>query len=161
MESDLFRRGNAAAHGVTVLAATGDDGVTDVGLNQVTFHTRRVVDWPPGDPLVTAVGGIQLHLDAAGNRTSPDTVWNDTYNLAQNELAFGDAGPNPDASNDGVSSVFARPWYQNGVAGVVGNARGVPDITMSAACNGAIQNYQSYPATRPGRDTTWHRGSAP
>jgi hypothetical protein len=91
-----------------------------------------------------------LHLDAAGNRTSPDTVWNDTYNVAQNELAFGDAGPNPDASNGGVSSIFARPWYQNGVARVVGNARGVPDITMSAACSGAIQDYQSYPGSPAG-----------
>ena len=141
---------NAAAHGVTVLAATGDDGVTGAGLDQVTFYTHRVVSWPPSDPLVTAVGGTELHLDAAGNRTSPDTVWNDTYNVAQNELAFGDAGPNPDASNGGVSSIFARPWYQNGVAGVVGNARGVPDITMSAACDGAIQDYQSYPGSPAG-----------
>jgi subtilase family serine protease len=141
---------NAAAHDVTVLAATGDDGVTDVGLDQVTFYTHQVASWPPSDPLVTAVGGTQLHLDAAGNRTSPDTVWNDTYNVAQNELAYGDAGPNPDASNGGVSTIFARPWFQNGVARVVGNARGVPDITMSAACNGAIQNYQSYPGSPAG-----------
>jgi subtilase family serine protease len=141
---------NAAAHGVTVLAATGDSGVTDVGLDQVTYYTHRVVSWPPSDPLVTAVGGTQLHLNAAGHRTSPDTVWNDTYNVAQNELAFGDAGPNPDASNGGVSVIFARPWYQNGVARVVGNARGVPDITMSAACNGAIQNYQSFPGSPAG-----------
>jgi subtilase family serine protease len=141
---------NAAAHHVTVLAATGDDGVTDTGLNEVTFYTHRVVDWPPSDPLVTAVGGTELHLDAAGNHTSPDTVWNDTYNHAQNELAYGDAGPNPDASNGGVSVLFTRPWYQNGVASVVGNARGVPDITMSAACNGAIQNYQSYPGSPAG-----------
>jgi subtilase family serine protease len=141
---------NAAAHHVTVLAATGDSGVTDVGLDQVTFYTHRVVSWPPSDPLVTAVGGTQLHLDAAGNRTSPDTVWNDTYNRAQNELGFGDAGPNPDASNGGVSVIFARPWYQNGVARVVGNARGVPDITMSAACNGATQNYQSFPGAPAG-----------
>jgi len=111
---------NAAAHHVTVLAATGDDGVTDVGLNEVTFYTHRVVDWPPSDPLVTAVGGTELHLDAAGNHTSPDTVWNDTYNHAQNELAYGDAGPNPDASNGGVSVIFTRPSYQNGVASVVG-----------------------------------------
>ena len=141
---------NAAAHHVTVLAATGDDGVTDVGLNEVTFYTHRVVDWPPSDPLVTAVGGTELHLDAAGNHTSLDTVWNDTYNHAQNELAYGDAGPNPDASNGGVSVIFTRPSYQNGVASVVGNARGVPDITMSAACNGAIQNYQSYPGSPAG-----------
>jgi subtilase family serine protease len=44
----------------------------------------------------------------------------------------------------------ARPWYQNGVASVVGNARGVPDITMSAACNGATENYQSFPGSPAG-----------
>jgi subtilase family serine protease len=125
---------NAAAHGVTVLAATGDHGVTDVGLDQVTYYTYRVVSWPASDPLVTAVGGTQLHLGAAGNRTSPDTFWDD--------------------SNGGVSSVFARPWYQNGVANVVGSARGVPDITMSGACNGAIWTYQSFPGARAG----WHLG---
>ena len=130
---------SAAAHGVTVLAASGDAGVANVGLDGVTYYTYPVVSWPASDPLVTAVGGTRLHLGAAGNRTSPDTVWNG-------------AGPNPGASGGGVSSVFARPWYQNGVAGVVGNARGVPDITMSAACNGAIQTYQSYPGVPAG----WH-----
>jgi subtilase family serine protease len=141
---------NAAVHGVTVLAATGDSGVVDVELNEVTYYTYRVVDWPPSDPLVTAVGGTQLHLNAAGDRTSPDPVWNDTYNVAANELAFGDAGPNPLATNGGVSSVFSRPAYQNGVASVVGSARGVPDITMSGACNGAVQVYQSFPGAPAG-----------
>jgi subtilase family serine protease len=55
-----------------------------------------------------------------------------------------------DHSNGGVSSVFARPRYQDGVASVVGNARGVPDITMSGACNGAIQTYQSFPGAPAG-----------
>jgi len=123
---------NAAAHGVTVLAAAGDDGVTDVGLDGGTRYTYPVVSWPASDPLVTAVGGTQLHLDAAGRRTSPDTLWND--------------------SGGGVSSVFASPWYQDGVVGVVGTARGVPDITMSGACNGAIQTYQSFPGATAG----WH-----
>jgi subtilase family serine protease len=36
---------NAAAHGVTVLAATGDHGVTDAGLDGVTYYT------PPGGEL--------------------------------------------------------------------------------------------------------------
>jgi subtilase family serine protease len=135
---------NAAAHGVTVLAATGDSGVVDVKLNEVTYYTHRVIDWPPSDPLVTAVGGTQLHLNASGEHTSPDTVWNDTYNVAANEVAYGDAGPNPLATNGGVSSVFTRPAYQDGVASVVGNARGVPDITMSGACNGAVEVYQSF-----------------
>jgi subtilase family serine protease len=135
---------NAAAHHVTVTAATGDSGAADVGLDETTYYLHPVVGWPPSDPLVTAVGGTQLHLNAAGQRTSPDTVWNDTYNKATQEYIFGDAGPNPLAGNGGKSIFFSRPWYQDSVKNVVGNRRGLPDISMSAACNGAVDTYNSY-----------------
>jgi subtilase family serine protease len=39
---------------------------------------------------------------------------------------------------------FSRPSYQNGVRNVVGNQRGVPDISMSAACNGSVDTYGSF-----------------
>ena len=135
---------NAAAHHVTVTAATGDSGAADVGLDETTYYLHPVVGWPPSDPLVTAVGGTQLHLNATGQHTSPDTVWNDTYNKATQEYIFGDAGPNPLAGNGGKSIFFSRPWYQNGVKNVVGNSRGLPDISMSGACNGAVDTYNSY-----------------
>ncbi|HWG15260.1 MAG TPA: S53 family peptidase [Streptosporangiaceae bacterium] len=135
---------NAAAHHVTVTAATGDSGAADVGLDETTYYLHPVVGWPPSDPLVTAVGGTQLHLNAAGQHTSPDTVWNDTYNKATQEYIFGNAGPNPLAGNGGKSVFFSRPWYQDGVKNVVGNSRGLPDISMSGACNGAVDTYNSY-----------------
>ena len=40
--------------------------------------------------------------------------------------------------------MFGRPSYQNGVRGTVGGHRGVPDISMSAACTGAVNVYQSF-----------------
>jgi subtilase family serine protease len=135
---------NAAAHHVTVLAASGDAGVADVGLDQTTYYLHPVVSWPPSDPLVTAVGGTQLHLDSGGNHTSPDTVWNDTYDQATNRFVAGNNGPNPIAGGGGKSIFFARPSYQDGVKNVVGNSRGEPDISMSAACNGAVDIYQSF-----------------
>jgi subtilase family serine protease len=141
---------NAANHGVTVLASTGDTGVANYTVNGVDYYTYPVVGWPASDPLVTAVGGTQLHLDDAGNRVSPDTVWNDTYNPAVDEFVDHDTGPNPIASSGGVSSVFSRPSYQDDVANVVGNSRGLPDVAMSAACNGAIQTYDSWPGIPPG-----------
>ena len=36
------------------------------------------------------------------------------------------------------------------MASVVGNSRGVPDISMSAACNGAVDTYQSFGGQTPG-----------
>ncbi len=83
---------DADRNGVTVLAASGDSGAADVGLDQSTYYTYPVTSWPDSDPLVTGVGGTQLHLNASGARTAPDNVWNDTYSQATNEFIFGDAG---------------------------------------------------------------------
>ncbi len=135
---------DAYLHHVTVLAASGDSGAADVGLDGATYYTFPVTSWPDSDPLVTGVGGTQLHLNAAGHHTSPDTVWNDTYNVPTNEFIFGNAGPNPLAGGGGKSIFFSRPGYQDGVRHVVGGSRGVPDISMSAACNGAVDTYMSF-----------------
>jgi subtilase family serine protease len=141
---------DADRHHVTVLAASGDDGATDVGLNGQTFYTAPVTNWPASDPLVTAVGGTQLHLDANGNRLSPDTVWNDTYSKPAQQFINGDSIPSPLASGGGKSIYFSRPAYQNPVRKVVGGRRGVPDISMSASCNGAVDVYQSFGGEPPG-----------
>jgi len=143
---------DAARHGVTVLAASGDSGPADDTFNQVSYYLHPVTSWPDSDPLVTGVGGVQLHLNAAGDNVKPPTVWNDTYNVATNEFVDGDAGPNPLAGGGGRSVIFARPPYQNGVRDVVGHDRGVPDISMSAACNGAADMYQSF----PGQPAGWY-----
>jgi len=119
---------DAAVHGVTVLAAAGDNGATDQESDGVTLYPYRVNSWPSSDPLVTSVGGSMLNLDQAGNKITSDTVWND---------GFG-------AGGGGVSAVFSRPLYQIGVAGVVGHSRGTPDISMSAAVNGGCWVYLSF-----------------
>jgi subtilase family serine protease len=126
---------NAQANAVSVLTASGDAGATgaktlDSQGFAKTFFLNREVNWPASDPLVTAIGGTQLHLSASGAHTSPDSVWNDTALLKS-----------PAASTGGKSTVFARPVYQDGVAGLTGSARGVPDISMSAAVNGSALVY--------------------
>src|ERR1700761_4507521 len=143
---------NAELHHVTVVSASGDAGAADVGLDQSTYYLHPVTSWPASDPLVTAVGGTQLHLNAAGGRTGPDTVWNDTYNRNVSEYLDGNAGPNPLARGGGKSIYFGRPAYQDGVSNVVGDHRGVPDISMSAACDGAVDVYSSF----PGQPAGWY-----
>ena len=127
---------NAQKHGVTVLASSGDAGATDAELDGTTLYPYRVNSWPSSDPLVTSLGGTQLHLDDAGNRLSPDVVWNDGYG----------------AGGGGLSAVFSRPLYQIGVTGVVDHKRGTPDISMSAAVNGGAWVYYSFQPTTVG----WH-----
>ncbi len=135
---------DAARHGVTVLTASGDSGAADVRFNEVTYYLHPVTSWPDSDPLVTGVGGTQLHLNVAGDNVAPPTVWNDTFGAATNEFAVGNSGPNPLAGGGGRSVVFARPRFQSGVRDIVGSRRGVPDISMSGACNGAADMYQSF-----------------
>jgi subtilase family serine protease len=119
---------DAALHGVTVVAGSGDDGATNAESDGSTLYPMPVTSWPSTDPLVTSVGGTMLNLDNSGNRLSPDTVWND---------GFG-------AGGGGESGVFGRPLFQLGVARVVGGHRGVPDISMTAAVNGACWIYLSF-----------------
>jgi subtilase family serine protease len=120
---------DALAHRVTVLASSGDDGATDAESDGSTLFPMPVNSWPSSDPLVTSVGGSMLNLDNTGSRLSPDVVWNDR---------FGAAG-------GGKSAVFAAPLFQLGVRGVVGRQRGTPDISMSAAVNGAAWIYFTFP----------------
>jgi subtilase family serine protease len=123
---------DAVRHRVTVLGASGDGGVSDYELNLTDFYPFKVNSWPSSDPLVTSVGGTQLHLNQEGDRLAPDNVWNDT-------TLFG----SPAAGGGGVSAVFSRPSYQNGVANVTGPARGTPDVAMSAAVDGGALVYDS------------------
>jgi subtilase family serine protease len=135
---------DAAAKGVTVLASSGDSGAADVDAGESDYYLHPVTSWPDSDPLVTGVGGTQLHLTSTGKKTVADTVWNDTYDDNTQEYIFGTPPPNPLATGGGKSVIFSRPAYQNSVKTVVGAQRGVPDISMSGACNGAVNTYQSF-----------------
>jgi len=128
---------DAASRKVTVLAASGDAGATDYKSDQVSYYTSRVTSWPDSDPLVTAIGGTQLKQTAGGYRS---VAWNDTYDRAWQGSAY----PSPVASGGGKSAFFTRPAYQSSVKAVTGTRRGVPDISMSAACDGAVSIYSSF-----------------
>jgi subtilase family serine protease len=132
--------------GPTVLAASGDSGVADVKLNGSTYYTHRVTSWPDSDPLVTGVGGTELV--AGKGDTFRSVAWNDTYN---SHLG---GGTDPYASGGGLSVLFSRPSYQNGVKNLVGNARGVPDVSMSGACTSPVFTYQSFP--QEGTPAGWY-----
>jgi len=123
--------------GPTVLAASGDSGAADVGLDETTYYTHPVTSWPDSDPLVTGVGGTELVAGKGNTYTS--VAWNDTYN---SHLG---GGTDPLATGGGLSVLFSRPFYQNGVKNVVGSARGVPDVSMNGACSSPVFTYQSFP----------------
>ena len=105
---------SAAALGITITVAAGDNGSTDGG-------TGNNVDFPASSPHVLACGGTKL--DANGATIVSEVVWNE---LANNEGATG----------GGVSNVFALPSWQTKVqvpaAMTSTGGRGVPDVAGDA-----------------------------
>jgi kumamolisin len=105
---------DAATMGITVLAASGDDGADD-GTSSPT------VDFPASSPYVIGCGGTQLSI--SGTSIGSEQAWNE---LASSEGATG----------GGVSEVFALPTYQQGAkvpAAPNGfGGRGVPDVAGDA-----------------------------
>lgn len=106
----------AAALGVTIIVACGDNGSTD-GVSDSSNH----VDFPASSPHVLACGGTKLL--GSGSTITSEVVWNE---LAANEGATG----------GGVSTIFPLPIWQNGVGvppapGNVGG-RGLPDVSGDA-----------------------------
>jgi subtilase family serine protease len=134
----------AARRGVTVLAASGDSGAADVRYDGYTYFLHPVTSWPDSDPLVTGVGGVQLHLNAAGADVARPTVWNDSFSTPTLTYITGSGQDSPLASGGGTSVIFRRPAYQDAVAAAVGSRRGVPDISMSGACSAGADMYQSF-----------------
>ena len=124
---------NARAHGVTLVAASGDTGPTGLKLDLSSLYQHQVNAWPSSDPLVTSVGGTDLALDATGARTRPDRVWNDGVG----------------ASGGGPSHVFARPAFQTGVLPSAGNHRLTPDVSMSAAVLDGVLIRQTFAPSWP------------
>jgi subtilase family serine protease len=122
---------NANRHDVTVLASSGDTGAAGLELDGSCCFPSRAIIWPASDPLVSAVGGTFMNLDDSGNHLSPDVAAND--------------GPNGIATGGGLSTVFDRPNFQGRVLNVVDDHRGMPDISMSGACDGLAVVYWSFP----------------
>ena len=118
----------AAAQGQTFFAASGDFGPYDCNqvpnTNCTTAPQCLAVDFPASDPLVTAVGGTTLNLNA-----------NNTY---QSEAAWfnGTSGWGaPEGSGGGLSTFFARPAWQTGPGVINGSSSGgrqVPDVALDA-----------------------------
>ena len=97
----------AAARHVTVIAASGDQGVLGNGSSTPV----KEVILPASDPLVLGVGGTSLTANPVTGAYISETVWD-----------------NPSSgSGGGFSHLFARPAYQDGVPGI-GATRGVPDV---------------------------------
>ena len=120
---------DAAALGITVCVAAGDNGSTD-GVSDGQQH----VDFPASSPYALGCGGTKLLADPATGTVTSEVVWNE---LSAKEGAGG----------GGVSDQFALPSWQAdaGVparaAGGSAGGRGVPDVAGNADPTTGYQIY--------------------
>lgn len=86
-------------------------------------------EYPSVSPNVVAVGATQINRDSVGNYT--------------NQTGSKDCNPSNSGCGGGKSKYESRPSFQSAVSGVVGSARGVPDIAADGASVSAVAVYNS------------------
>ncbi|MER6400171.1 protease pro-enzyme activation domain-containing protein [Kitasatospora sp. NPDC001603] len=98
----------AAAQGISIFSASGDDGSRDC-TRSTSGSSVKAVDFPASSPHQTGVGGTNLKV--SGSAYSSESAWS--------------------TAGGGVSTVFAKPSWQTGT-GVSGTMRTVPDVSSNA-----------------------------
>ncbi|MGW3039882.1 protease pro-enzyme activation domain-containing protein [Kitasatospora sp. NPDC001159] len=99
----------AAAQGISIFSASGDDGSRDC-TRSTSGSTVKAVDFPASSPHQTGVGGTNLKVTSS-NTYSSESAWS--------------------TAGGGVSTVFSKPSWQTGT-GVNGTMRTVPDVASNA-----------------------------
>ncbi len=109
---------NATAKHMSIFASSGDTGAAQPTCDGTSYFLSAST--PASDPLVTGVGGTYLNASQSTGNYIGESAWNDQYG----------------ASGGGYSTIYPRPYYQNGVVNV--NQRGVPDVAYNADVNGGV-----------------------
>ncbi|WP_405531476.1 S53 family peptidase [Streptomyces canus] len=117
----IFEQG--AAEGIGFYVSSGDAGYEDptTSAGHGSGSRRLQVDYPASDPMVTAVGGTSLMLNA-NNGYAYETSW------GQYRIKLGQGGTNwtvpppgrypqdwSGGTGGGTSIVYEQPWYQEAV----------------------------------------------
>ncbi|MEO7021357.1 MAG: S53 family peptidase [Ktedonobacteraceae bacterium] len=108
----------AVREGISLFASAGDNGAAQGSCDGNSFI--QAASSPASDPYVTSVGATSLTASQPNGTYSSETAWNDQYG----------------ASGGGYSSVYHRPFYQNGF--VQNSHRGVPDVSYSGDVNNGL-----------------------
>lgn len=103
----------AAAMGVSVFCASGDNGANDFPSGP-QHQPGNHVDFPASSPHAIGCGGTRMTV--AGDRITDEVAWNDDGH---------------GATGGGFSTVFPRPDWQT--AAVANQWRGVPDVAGNAS----------------------------
>ncbi len=140
----------ATQQGITLFASAGDDGAGQVSCDGTSLV--QAVSSPASDPLVTGVGGTELHaarycLTALGCNPAA----NPAFGTWQGEIVWNEDAVGRGATGGGFSVVFDEPPFQKGTAGLHGGKqRAVPDVGYNAAVGHGVLTYLNIPGIPAG-----------
>jgi len=148
---------NATKKGITLFASSGDQGAAQPTCDGTSWI--KVTSSPASDPLVTAVGGTELHaadycLVSLGCNPSvnpaPGTYLSEIgWNEGPIYGDFQDYFDSTLASGGGFSTVWDEPAYQKGTIHG-GKQAGVPDVSYNAAVLHGVLTYLNIPGVQVG-----------
>jgi subtilase family serine protease len=123
---------NATKKNITIFASSGDQGAAQPTCDGSSYS--KAASNPASDPLVTAVGGTELHAaDYCLTALGCDPTANPAAGTYQGEIAWNepDSEYGDMATGGGFSLLYDAPLYQKTM--VPGKQLGVPDVAYDAA----------------------------
>jgi subtilase family serine protease len=151
---------NATRKGITIFASAGDQGAAQPSCDGNSW--AKATSAPASDPLVTGVGGTELHaadycLTSLGCNPSTHPAagtymgeigWNEGPPFGDFQAYFGST----EAGGGGFSAVWDEPSYQQGTIHG-GKTRGVADVSFNGAILHGVLTYLNITGVPAG----WYR----
>ena len=139
---------DATMKNITIFASSGDDGAAQPTCDGSSLVTA--VSSPAVDPLVTAVGGTELHAARYCLLSDGcDPAANPAPGTYQDEIAWNEDSIGFGATGGGFSVLYDEPSYQKGTIHG-GKQLGVPDVSYSAAVLHGVLTYLNIPSVPVG-----------
>ncbi len=130
----LFQQANA--QGITVVAASGDEGAADCDSSTATSARHGLaVDVPASIPYVTGVGGTEFNEGSGNYWSSTNNAYSGSALSYIPEIAWNDTTTDGtlSASGGGASTNFSKPSWQTGPGVPSDGARDVPDVALATS----------------------------
>jgi subtilase family serine protease len=147
---------NATKKGITLFASSGDQGAAQPSCDGNSWI--QSTSSPASDPLVTGVGGTELHaadyclVSLGCNPVANPTAGTYLGEIGWNEGPTGDFSASfgaTEASGGGYSTVWKEPAYQQGTIHG-GKQRAVPDVAYNGAILHGVLTYLDIPGVPTG-----------
>lgn len=148
---------NATAKGITLFASSGDEGAALPSCDGNSWI--KSASSPASDPLVTAVGGTELHAaDYCLTSLGCNPSANPAPGTYLSEIGWNEGPPYGDfqtsfdstlSGGGGFSTVWSEPAYQQGTIHG-GKNRGISDVSYNAAVLHGVLTYLNIPGLPAG-----------